>query len=73
MELKQFVFLSVVCFLVLLCFLHLFFYILNIFWIVFASSSAFAMYNRVVEFCAVFIDKLAVAGCIVLSDGFAIA
>ena len=42
-------------------------------WIFFASSGACAVYDCVVEFCAMFIDELAFAGCIVPSDGFASA
>ena len=40
------------------------------FWIVFATLGAFVLYDCVVAFCAIFIDKLAVVGCFVLSDGF---
>ena len=43
------------------------------FWIVFASSGAFVVYDCAVAFDAMFVDELVVAGCIVLSDGFASA
>ena len=43
------------------------------FWIGFASSGALIVYDCVVEFCAVFVNELVVAGCIVLSGGFASA
>ena len=41
------------------------------FWIVFASSGAFVVYDHAVEFFAMFVDELVVAGCILPSDGFA--
>ena len=41
------------------------------FWIVFASSGAFVVYDHGVEFFAMFVDELLVASCILPSDGFA--
>ena len=58
---------------VLLCFLHLFFCILNVILILFASSGGFVIYDCVVAFYAVFVNELAVADCIVPSDGVASA
>ena len=41
------------------------------FCVVFTKLGAFVVYDGAVAFCAVFVNEVAAAGCIVLSDGFA--